>query len=172
MRFMFVVALIFAGVIALLPWINASLDEAGLKQDAAFAPELSRTGSAIKAPMVAHYLMRVAKERGLELQPENLNIRVSESKAGTLAVRGGPIKLGANQQVPIQQVTITIDYNRPIYLGLTKKIAFTVDTEGVGDGGLSTYPVPTPTKQEEVEEEEESPSEAEAPSDMEAPAGG
>jgi len=165
MRFMFVMASIFAGVIALLPWINASLDEAGLKQDTAFAPELSRSGTAINAPTVAHYIIRVAKERGLELKPENLNIQVSASQPGTLAVQGGQLKVQGQQLVLIQRVVITVDYNRPIYLGLTKKIAFTVDTEGIGDGGISTYPVPTPRQ-----EEEEAPSEAESPPEAEAPA--
>jgi hypothetical protein len=155
MRFMFIVALLFSGVVALLPWINASLDEAGLKQDAAFAPELSRTSSAITAPTVAHYMMRVAKERGLELKPENLNIHVSASEPGTLAVQGGTLKVEGKELVPIQRVTITVDYNRPIYLGLTKKMAFTIDTEGIGDGGISTYPTPTPQEPESPTEPEE-----------------
>jgi hypothetical protein len=163
MRFMFITGLLFAGVVALLPWINASLDESGLRQDAAFAPELSRSGTIISAHTVAHYLMRVARERGLELTPDNLSIEVSASRPGTLGVRGGPLKVEANQLVPIQKVSISVDYQRPIYLGLTKRMRFTIDTEAVGNGGISTYPVPTP--------QEAAPSdEAQAPTETE-PAG-
>lgn len=142
MRFMFIMALLFGGVIALVPWINASMDESGLRQDAAFAPELSRTSTAVNAPTVAHYLMRVAEERGLELRPENLRIEVSAAEPGTLGVQGGTLKIQGSELVPIQKVTISVDYNRPIYLGLTKRMEFTIYTEGLGDGGISTYPAP------------------------------
>lgn len=158
MRFMFVVALIFASVVACLPWINASLDEAGLRQDVAFAPELSRSGSAISAPTVAHYLTRVAKERGLDLKPENMSIEVGPAEEGTLGVQGGPLKLQGNAQVTLQKVTITIDYTHPIYLGFTKRMAFTIHTEGIGDGGRSTYPIPTPPETEEPSAEPDEPS--------------
>jgi hypothetical protein len=159
MRFMFVVALIFAAVVACLPWINVSLDEAGLRQDAAFAPELSRSGRAISARAVAHYLMRVAKERGLDLKPENMTIEVGGAEPGTLGVQGGPLKVQGNQLVTIQKVTITIDYTHPVYLGFTRRMAFTINTEGIGDGGRSTFPSPTPQQEtEEPSDEPEAPS--------------
>jgi hypothetical protein len=162
MRFMFFTGLLFAAVIATLPWINASLDESGLRQDAAFAPELSRTGPGVKAATVAHYLMRVAKERGLELQPENLHIEVSASEPGTLGVQGGPMKIQGQELVPIQKVTISVDYHRPIYLGLTKRMEFTIYTEALGEGGVSTFPAPA--KQEEAPSTEaEIPTEAQTP---------
>jgi hypothetical protein len=140
MRFMFITGLLFAGVVALLPWINASLDESGLRQDASLAPQLSRSGTRIAAPAVAHYIMRVGKERGLDLQPDNVRVEVSAARPGTLVGQSAPMKVEGKDLVTIQQVTISIDYHRPIYLGLTRHMEFTLHTEGIGDGERSTFP--------------------------------
>src|SRR5687768_16266337 len=115
MKFLLWLAVLIGGGVAAWPWINASIDEGGLREDAIAAPNLSRAGSSIQAATIAGYLVHVAKQRGIELQPENLRIEVSATEAGAL----GGIQVGGKQLAGVQQVTIHVDYRHPIYLGLT-----------------------------------------------------
>jgi hypothetical protein len=127
--------LIGAGVAA-APWITASMDEAGLREDIIASPNLSRHGTSLSASMIAGYLMHVAKSRGIHLQPENLRIEVSAAEAGGL----GGMQVGGQQVAQVQHVTVHVDYHHPVYLGLSKHMEFTLQTSGIGNGEASTFP--------------------------------
>lgn len=139
---------LLGGVAAAVPWINASMDEAGLREDVVAAPNLSRNGTSIRAATMASYLMQVAKQRGIELQPENLRIEVAAAEEGAL----GGLKVAG-----VQKVTVHVDYHHPLYLGLTKHMEFTLHTSGIGTGESSTFP------ESEEEESAQAPAEAAAP---------
>src|SRR4051794_560527 len=85
MKFLLFVGLLAGGVVASLPWINASMDASGLRQDATFAPQNARSNSTVSAGAIAHYLLRTAKERGVALTPEGLHIEVEAAHKGTLS---------------------------------------------------------------------------------------
>ena len=158
MRFLLWLAVLIGAGVAAVPWFNASFDEAGLREDAISSPNLSRAGSSINAATIASYLMHVAKQRGIELQPENLHIEVSATEAGAL----GGIQLGGKPLAGVQKVTLHVDYRHPVYLGLTKHMEFTIHTSGIGNGGASTFP---PSGQEQ---ESQAPSDAVPPDDAPA----
>jgi hypothetical protein len=158
MRFLIWLAVLIGCGVAAVPWFNASFDEAGLREDAVAAPNLSRAGSSISAATIASYLMHVAKQRGIELQPENLRIEVSAAEAGAL----GGLQVGGKQLAGVQKVILHVDYRHPIYLGLTKHMEFTIRTSGIGNGGASTFPI------SEQEEESHAPADAAPPDDAPA----
>jgi hypothetical protein len=139
--------LIGAGVAA-VPWLSASFDEAGLRDDVVAAPNLSRHGTSLRAATIASYLMQVEKQRGINLQPENLYIEVEAAEAGALS----GIQVGGQQVARVQKVTVHVDYRRPLYLGLSKHMEFTLHTSGLGNGGASVFPGP------EQEDEAQAPS--------------
>jgi hypothetical protein len=143
--------LIGAGVAA-VPWITVSMDEAGLREDVIAAPNLSRHGTSLTAATIASYLMHVSKQRGIDLQPENLRIEVGAAEAGALS----GIQVGGQQVAKVQKVTIHVDYRRPIYLGLNRHMEFTLQTSGIGNGGASTFP------ESEPEDAAQAPAEADA----------
>ncbi|WP_224369709.1 hypothetical protein [Hyalangium versicolor] len=152
-------AVLIGAVVATVPWISATMDEAGLREDVVAAPNLSRHGTSLKAGTIAGYLMQVARQRGINLQPENLRIEVSAAEAGAL----GGIQVGGQQVAQVQKVLIHVDYRHPLYLGLSKHMEFTLHTSGIGNGGASTFPGP------EQEEEVQPPSEAPTPEEVPSP---
>jgi hypothetical protein len=156
MKFLLWLAVLGGAGVAAVPWFNASFDEAGLREDAVSAPNLSRAGSSIQAATIASYLMHAAKQRGIQLEPENLRIEVSAAEAGAL----GGLQVGGKQLAGVQKVAIHVDYHHPVYLGLTKHMEFTIRTSGIGNGGASAFPV--------SEQEEEAPTEAAPPDDAPA----
>lgn len=158
MKFLLWLAVLIGAGVAAVPWFNASFDEAGLREDAVAAPNLSRAGSSIQAATIASYLVHAAKQRGLDLQPENIRIEVSASEAGAL----GGIQVGGKQLAGVQKVTIQVDYRHPVYLGLTKHMDFTIHTSGIGNGGASTFPASA--------QAEEPPAPAEEPPADDSPA--
>lgn len=103
--------LIGAGVAA-VPWLSASFDESGLRDDVVAAPNLSRHGTSLRASTIASYLMQEAKQRGINLQPENLQIEVEAAETGALS----GIQVGGQQVAKVQKVTVHVDYRRPLYL--------------------------------------------------------
>ena len=146
-------AVLIGAVMAGWPWLSATMDEAGLREDAVAAPNLSRRGTSLNASTIAGYLMQVAKQRGINLQPENLQVEVSAAEAGALS----GIQVGGQQVAKVQKVLIHVDYRHPLYLGLAKHMEFTLHTSGIGNGGASTFPGSG------QEEEAQPPSEAPAP---------
>ncbi len=151
-------AVLIGAVVAAVPWISATMDEAGLRDDVVAAPNLSRQGTSLRAATIAGYLVQVAKQRGIALQPENLRIEVDAAEAGALS----GIQVGGQQVAKVQKVTVHVDYRRPLYLGLSKHMEFTLHTSGLGNGGASTFPG------SEQEDAAQAPSEPPAPE--EAPA--
>ncbi|WP_224247625.1 hypothetical protein [Hyalangium gracile] len=143
MRFLLFLGLLAGGVVATLPWANAWLDASGLRQDAASAPQVARSNSALRAGAIAHFMLKAAKERGAALTPEGLRIEVEAARKGALNLQGGALEVqgeNAPATVSIQKATIHVQYDQPIYLGLTRRVEFTVEAEGIGDGGPSTFP--------------------------------
>lgn len=149
--FLFVVVLLGV-VLGSLPWINAFIEEAGLKQDAAFAPDLSRSSNVVTAKKVASQLKMAARERGLQLEDEHLRIEVAEAVPAN--IQGGQVQIAGGPTVSVQVVTIEVNYEHPIYLGLTKSMEFTLTTQAIAQGGASVFPADT---EEETASDEEAP---------------
>jgi hypothetical protein len=144
MKFLLFLGLAAGGIVAALPWVNASMDASGLRQDAAFAPLNACPNNAVTAGAIAQYLLRTAKERGAALTPEGLHIEVEAARQGTLSTQTASM-LGQDgttslPTVSTQKATIQVQYDQPIYLGLTQHVEFTVEAKGMGEGGATAYP--------------------------------
>jgi hypothetical protein len=160
MNYLLKVGLLCGAVVLSLPWLSVSLDASGLKQDVQMAPELSKAGASIKAHAIAHYVMRVARQRGFEISPEDVQVEVSAAQTGDFPLQGGEIKVAPNQALTVQKVSIQLKCHRYVYGSIKREVELALTTEGMGLGGASTFP----GARDEAE--------AEAPADVAEPTDG
>jgi hypothetical protein len=143
MRWLVGLAAVGLALFVTISWIGQNVADSGFRQDVAMAPPLVSGVHGSSALVLAEEVKRLAKERGIELDPANLQVEVSEGKSGVYRVAAGIMRASSSAGGPtaIQDITVHASYDRKFF-GIKRHIDTTVNTSCPGNGPASSYPAP------------------------------
>jgi hypothetical protein len=143
MRFLIFLGLAIGAVLLSMPWLKSHIDDSGFRQDIAFAPGLSATGRhGVTASMVAGTVQARAKDRGLTLPEDGIKVSVSAARKGSYRVAGGIMSVAGPSGTAVQDVTVNVAYDQPLFWHFKRHVETQVETTAPGDGPASIYPEP------------------------------
>jgi hypothetical protein len=123
-----------------MPWLKSHLDDSGFRQDIAFAPALVTDRHGVNAGVLAGAVIARARERGIALPADGLRISVAAGRKGTYRVVGGIMTAAGPVGGYVQDVTVKVSYDQPLFRFFKRHVETEVDTSAPGDGPASSYP--------------------------------
>jgi hypothetical protein len=141
MRMLILVGVAIGAIFLAMPWIKSHLDDAGFRQDIAFTPGLVAGRAGANAAVVANAVKARAKDRGITLPEDGLKVSVSAGHKGSYRVAGGIMTAVGPAGSAVQDVTVNVSYDQPLFRFFKRHVETEVDTSAPGNGPASSYPL-------------------------------